>query len=113
LDRKDIFITTKILSSAGSVDATFTKLLESVHKIDGQDGYIDLFLIHTPSGGSTARKEMWLALEKLLKAGKARGIGVSNFGVGHIVELKGFATVWPPMVNQIEVCCSILYFLNN
>lgn len=66
-------------------------------------GYVDLFLIHTPSGGSGARKEMWQALEKLHQEGRAKSIGVSNFGVGHIDEMKAYAKVWPPHVNQIEV----------
>jgi len=104
LKRSDIFITKKILFAAGSVDKMYEKLLESVRKIDGEDGYADLFLIHTASGGSKARNEMWLALEKLLEEGKTRAIGTSNWGIGHIEELKGFAKVWPPHANQIEVC---------
>ena len=106
MKRSEIFITTKILFAAGSVDNTYEKLLESVRKIGGKDGCVDLFLIHTASGGSEARKEMWLALEKLLEEGKTRAIGTSNWGIGHIEELKGFAKVWPPHVNQIEVCPS-------
>lgn len=47
---------------------------------------------------------LWEALERLWEEGRTRSIGVSNFGVGHIEELKGFAKVWPPHVNQIEVC---------
>ncbi|KAN0115407.1 putative aldo-keto reductase [Hyaloscypha variabilis] len=103
LKRADVFITTKILFATGSVEKTYEKVLESVHKIDGKDGYVDLFLIHTASGGWKARKEMWLALEKLLEEGKTRAIGTSNWGIGHIEELKGFAKVWPPHVNQIEL----------
>ena len=80
---------------------------ESVAKIDhgeeGRKGYVDLFLIHSPSGGKEARREMWLALERLLDEGQAKSIGVSNFGVGHIEEMRAYATVWPPHVNQIEV----------
>ena len=105
LNRSDVFITTKILSASGSVDKSYQKCLDSIRKIDDrEDGYVDLFLIHSPNAGSKARKEMWLALEELLEQGKAKSIGVSNFGVGHINELKSFATTWPPPVNQIEVC---------
>lgn len=88
------------------MDKTYEKLVESVDKIDGKDGYVDLFLIHTASGGSKNRKEMYLALEKLLENGKTKSIGVSNWGIGHIEELKSFAKVYPPHVNQIEVCPS-------
>ncbi|KAI9783189.1 MAG: hypothetical protein M1835_003859 [Candelina submexicana] len=105
LARREIFVTTKILSAGGSPEATYKKVVESVRKIggEGEDSYVDLFLIHSPSGGSAARKEMWQALERLVDEGKARSIGVSNFGVGHIEEMKGYAKIWPPHVNQIEL----------
>ncbi|KAL3419386.1 putative aldo/keto reductase [Phlyctema vagabunda] len=103
LKRSDVFITTKILSAGGSVEKSYQSLLDSVRKIDGEDGYVDLFLVHSPNAGAAARKEMYLALEKLLESGKTRSIGVSNWGIGHIEELKIFAKVYPPHVNQIEL----------
>ena len=104
LPRSEIFITTKILSAAGSVEKSYQKCVNSVEKIDpGHDGYVDLFLIHSPDAGSGKRKEMWQALEKLYEKGKVKSIGVSNFGVGHINEMKEYAKIWPPHVNQIEV----------
>jgi diketogulonate reductase-like aldo/keto reductase len=72
---------------------------------------VDLFLIHTASGGKAARKEMWLALEKLHSARKAKSIGVSNWGIGHIEEMKEYAKIWPPHVNQIEACIRMLLFI--
>jgi len=104
LPRSEIFLTTKILSAAGSVDKSYEKCIDSVGKLDtASDGYVDLFLIHSPNAGSGKRKEMWQALEKLYEEGKAKSIGVSNFGVGHIDEMKGYAKIWPPHVNQIEL----------
>ncbi|CEL04742.1 Putative Aldo/keto reductase family proteins [Aspergillus calidoustus] len=103
LPRSEVFVTTKILSPAGSPEATYKKLLESVDKIGGKDGYVDLFLIHSSSSGSSGRKELWQALEKLLEEGRTKSIGVSNFGVKHIEEMKAYAKVWPPHVNQIEL----------
>ncbi len=103
IPRNDIFLTTKILVAGGSPEKTYKKCLDSVHKIDGENGYVDLFLIHTPSGGPAAVKEMYQALEKLESEGKARSIGVSNFGIGHIEDMKSYARIWPPHVNQIEV----------
>lgn len=104
IPRNELFLTTKIMSAGGSPEETYKKCLDSVHKIDGEKGYVDLFLIHSPSGGSAAVKEMYQVLEKLESEGKARSIGVSNFGVGHIENMKSYARVWPPHVNQIEVC---------
>ena len=104
LKRNDVFLTTKIIAAAGSVEKSYKRCIESVEKIDpGEKGYVDLFLIHTPTAGSEKRKEMWLALERVLEEGRAKAIGVSNFGVGHIEEMKGYAKTWPPHVNQIEV----------
>ncbi|KAL7270383.1 hypothetical protein RUND412_006914 [Rhizina undulata] len=100
LRREEVFVTTKIWGPQGNVEKTLESLRESVRKIGL--GYVDLFLIHTPSSGKEGRKEMWQALEKLKEEGGARSIGVSNFGVRHIEELKEFSKV-VPAVNQIEL----------
>ncbi|KAI8222478.1 hypothetical protein K4K57_011741 [Colletotrichum sp. SAR 10_99] len=75
-------------------------MLRSVRRIAGEDGYVDLFLVHRPI---QRREEVWVALERLLEEGKTRAIGVSNFRAEHLEEMKGYAKVWPPVVNQIEV----------
>lgn len=105
LDRRDVFLTTKILSPEASAEANYQKCLESVRKLDGDSGgYVDLFLIHSPNcGGAQNRMMLWQTLERLHQEGKAKSIGVSNFGIQHIEELKKSAKVWPPHVNQIEV----------
>ncbi|KAL6351986.1 hypothetical protein LRP88_14798 [Fusarium phalaenopsidis] len=103
LDRKEIYLTTKILSPGGSVEKSYAQCAESVKLLDPDTGYVDLFLVHSPNGGAAARKEMWQALERLYKEGKAKSIGVSNFGIKHIEELKEYAEVWPPHANQIEL----------
>ncbi|KAL2010235.1 hypothetical protein VTN00DRAFT_6042 [Thermoascus crustaceus] len=103
IPRNEVFVTTKIMSPGGSPQATYEKVLASVDKIGGKDGYVDLFLIHSSSSGPAGRKELWQALERLLEEGKTRSIGVSNYGVKHIEEMKSYAKVWPPHVNQIEL----------
>jgi diketogulonate reductase-like aldo/keto reductase len=103
IPRSDIFVTTKVLNAKGSVEKSFQSLLESVRAIDGENGTVDLFLVHSASIGRATRKELWLALEMLYKTGKAKSIGVSNYGIGHIEEMKEYATTWPPHVNQLEV----------
>ena len=103
LPRQDVFITTKILSPRASVDKSYQACVDSVKKLDPKDGYVDLFLIHSPHSGKAKRAEMWQALERLHEEGKAKSIGVSNFGIKHIEELKDVAKVWPPHVNQLEL----------
>lgn len=113
IPRSEIFITTKILEAKGSVEESYQSLLNSVQKIDGQNGAVDLFLIHAAAGEVEKRKELWLALEKLHKAGKAKSIGVSNYGIGHIKEMKSYATIWPPHVNQLEACSQTLQQISS
>ncbi|KAF3479847.1 aldo-keto reductase [Arthroderma uncinatum] len=103
IDRKELFLTTKILTPGDTPEETYKKALESVRKIDGEEGYVDLFLVHSTGSGAEGRKDMWLALERLFAEGKTRAIGVSNYGVKHMEEMKAYAKTWPPHVNQIEL----------
>ncbi|KAK4689026.1 hypothetical protein P7C73_g1079, partial [Tremellales sp. Uapishka_1] len=98
--RPSIFLTTK-LGPPGRIQE---RLDESVRLIDprGSEGYVDLFLIHSPSGGPELRPVQWGLMEKLVNEGKAKAIGVSNYGVKHLQEMEGYAEI-PPAVNQIEL----------
>ncbi|KAI4864546.1 aldo/keto reductase [Hypoxylon rubiginosum] len=103
LPREAIFVTTKIRYPRLGKGKTYLRALQSVRKIDPRDdGYVDLFLVHSPHALKPKdRKELWLALEKLHAEGRIRAIGVSNYQPEHLEEMKGYATVWPPAVNQI------------
>ena len=103
LGREDVFLTTKISRARGSVDRTYDQTVKCVDNLGGKSGYVDLFLIHVPHVDRTAREELWLALERLYREGRAKAIGVSNYRVHHLEEMREYATVWPPHVNQIEV----------
>lgn len=105
LPREDIFVTTKIRYARLGKGKTYLRALQSVQRIDPrEEGYVDLFLIHSPHAlKPKERKEVWLALEKLYEDGKAKAIGVSNYLPEHLDELKEYATIWPPAVNQILV----------
>jgi diketogulonate reductase-like aldo/keto reductase len=111
--REEVYITTKILSAGNDADSTYKKVVESVEKLAGKGGYVDLFLIHTPNGGPEARKLMWQALEKAKNEGIVRDIGVSNYGIQHIEEIKSIGKVFPPAINQIEVCLTNSRSLNS
>ncbi|KAF6830516.1 putative aldo/keto reductase [Colletotrichum plurivorum] len=100
LRREDIFLTTKIGRCEGGVEKAYRSALRSVGRIAGEDGHVDLFLIHRPV---ERRREIWLALERLMTEGRTGAIGVSNFREEHLEEMRGYASIWPPAVNQIEV----------
>ncbi|KAG6016105.1 hypothetical protein E4U54_002305 [Claviceps lovelessii] len=105
LKREDVFLTTKIRQSAGSFDKSYQSAVESIEKIGGRgkDSYVDLFLIHLPGTGRETREELWKVLEKIYEEGRAKAIGVSNYRPQHVDEMKEYAKIWPPHVNQIEL----------
>ncbi|OCH92505.1 Aldo/keto reductase [Obba rivulosa] len=100
LDRKDIFLTTKCISKTHGYESTLRGVDVSLEKF-GTD-YIDLFLIHNPHSGRELRLETYRALQEARAAGKIRSVGVSNYGVKHLEEIRevGFEM---PSVNQIEL----------
>lgn len=106
LDRSDIFVTTKLWPGNAAwgdapkgYDETISAFETSLAalKLD----YVDLYLIHAPSGGSERVNE-WRALLDLKAAGKARAIGVSNYTETHIEEIRA-AGLPMPEYNQIEL----------
>jgi diketogulonate reductase-like aldo/keto reductase len=113
LPRSSVFLTTKILFPGADVDATYASIAESVAKLDagadGSRGYVDLFLIHSPNGGAEKRRIMWTALQRARDEGIVREIGVSNYAVDVLEEIRESGAAWPPAVNQIEVCISHSY----
>lgn len=98
LKRKDIFITTKIFINHFGAKLTPKSFEKSLKNL--QTDYVDLLLLHFPV--TLARKSAWKALETLKSEGKARNIGVSNYTVRHLEEMKSYASEMPA-VNQVEL----------
>ncbi|WP_050931880.1 aldo/keto reductase [Aestuariivita boseongensis] len=106
LARADLFVTTKLWpgnpawgDTPKGYDETLSAFEASLKAL-GLD-YVDLYLIHAPSGGSE-RVNQWRALLDLKAAGKARAIGVSNYTEAHIEEIRA-AGLPRPEYNQIEL----------
>lgn len=111
IDRKDIFITTKLPAEIKTYDGAMNYFNESLKNLDTD--YIDLYLIHAPWPWSEIGKdcregniEVWKAFVELYKMKKVRSIGVSNFfpsDIDNIVNATGVV----PHVNQIR------FFISN
>lgn len=88
LKREDIFFTSKI----GPREMGYEKSKKAIQSSLADTGvdYFDLFLIHAPYGGKEARNGTWRALVEAQKEGTIRSIGVSNYGVHHLDELKAY-----------------------
>ncbi|WP_431877970.1 aldo/keto reductase [Amycolatopsis sacchari] len=100
LSREDVFVTTKLANDAHGHDNAITALEGSLRRL-GTD-YVDLYLIHWPLPARNRYVETWQAFEEILKAGKARAIGVSNFQPAHLDALAENSGT-TPAVNQIEL----------
>ncbi len=97
IEREDVFITTKLWNSDHGYETALKACDDSLKRLGLK--YLDLYLIHWPV--PEIRNESWTALTKLLKDGKCRSIGVSNYTIQHLTELLEDADV-VPMVNQVE-----------
>ncbi|KAF8963147.1 NADP-dependent oxidoreductase domain-containing protein [Flammula alnicola] len=99
--REAIFYTTKLKLNNGydNVKKAIQRSLDACRL-----GYIDLYLIHGPLGGPTARKESWRAICDFQKesGGLLRIIGISTFGIRHMKDImqEGIPI---PAVHQIDL----------
>lgn len=103
IPRKDLFITSKIWNNAqrlGDVQGAFSRSLDRL-----KVSYVDLYLIHWPVPGCYL--STWKELESILDSGRALSIGVSNFDIRHLEELRKISGIIPA-VNQIE-CHPLCY----
>lgn len=106
LRREDVFVTTKLFpgneawgQTPKTTETTITSLEASLERLGL--AYVDLYLIHAPFERSQ-RLAQWKGMIALKKRGLARAIGVSNFDVRHLEELRE-AGLETPSANQVEL----------
>lgn len=95
IPREDVFVTTKLWGGRGYKD-TAASIDDSLRALNMD--YIDLLLIHEPTGNFN---EIFRAMEDACRAGKLRAIGVANFLEKNWKQLLKTAEI-VPAVNQIE-----------
>ncbi|GAA5995279.1 uncharacterized protein JCM10292_005074 [Rhodotorula paludigena] len=122
IPRSEIFLTSKLWNTYHESDAAVEACLDETLASLGVD-YLDLYLIHWPvrlvsnesskllpvnPDGSRAvdrdwdMSKTWASMEKLLRTGKVKAIGVSNWSIPYLEKLKEKWTV-VPAVNQVEL----------
>lgn len=116
IPRSEIFITTKLWNNSHHPDDVEPALDASLEDL-GTD-YLDLYLMHWPSPfargdalmpkkndkiqtGDADYVDTWKAMEKTLKSGKTKAIGISNFSKAELERLLKETTV-VPAAHQIE-----------
>ncbi|KAM6920323.1 glyoxal reductase isoform 2-T4 [Lycodopsis pacificus] len=105
IPRSDLWVTNKLWLGDYGYNAAKKACLDSCSQMGFE--YFDLYLMHWPEAtqpgcsNRETRADTWRALEELHKEGLCSAIGVSNFLVHHLEELKEDCSV-VPHVNQVE-----------
>lgn len=110
VERENIFLTDKffvgdashsLISKHGLPYDSLSYHLKNELKVD----YVDLYLLHAPFVAKEVHgftlQEAWKSMEKIVKDGLAKNIGVSNFAVKDLEAILEIAEI-KPVVNQIE-----------
>lgn len=99
IPREEVFVTTKMWHSEHGFESSQAAARDSLRRLGLS--YVDLYLIHSPRARSPEQRvASWRGLEKLHHEGLCRSIGVSNYAIRHLEELRGADVV--PAVNQVE-----------
>ena len=96
-NRDRAFVVSKVLPSHASANGTMEACERSLKNL--KTDVIDLYLLHWPS--SYPLEDTVMAFEQLMKQGKIKAWGVSNFDVADMTELENLAPQGHITVNQI------------
>lgn len=101
LDRSDVFIESKLWLSDYTYDGALHGFERSLRKL-GMD-HVDLYLLHQPAPDEFERTlGAWKGLCEIVKSGRARAVGVSNFNEEELKRAIDETGV-TPAVNQVEL----------
>ncbi len=99
-DRRDsVFITTKVSPSHLHHDDVISACEGSLRRLGVK--HIDLYQVHWPNPAIPIRETM-NAMERLVREGKVRHIGVSNFSVEQMNEARDALAKYELASNQVE-----------
>lgn len=96
--RQQVFLTTKVHKGVDA-DSIRTSIDESLARL--QMDHVDLYLVHWPQPGMRP-SEIMAALDEVVRAGKARHVGCSNFPAWLLAHCNAIAAAhgWPRLVNN-------------
>ena len=100
IPRDEVFVTTKLWHTDHGYEPALRAGRASAQRLGL--GAIDLYLIHWPRANSPQdRLDSWRAMAELQREGVCRAIGVSNYTVRHLEELRTRSEI-VPAVDQVE-----------
>jgi 2,5-diketo-D-gluconate reductase A len=100
LPRSEVFVTTKIWNDRQGYENALEAIDESLDRL--KLDYIDMLMIHWPVPSQDKYVDTWLAFQEVLKDGRVKGIGVSNFQPAHLDKLAANSSI-VPAINQVEL----------
>ncbi len=95
--RENLFITSKVSPEHLGYDDVFKSCDSSLRRL--KMDYIDLYLIHWPGRGMKLEKT-FPALNKLVRDGKVKHLGVSNFNLKLLKQSQAYSET-PILTNQV------------
>ena len=95
--REKLFITTKVSPEHLDYDDVFKSCENSLRRLNME--YINLYLIHWPRAGMKL-EETFRALNKLVRDGKVKHLGVSNFNLKLLKQSQSFSET-PILTDQV------------
>jgi diketogulonate reductase-like aldo/keto reductase len=109
IERENLYITSKVTHSHLQYEQVLQACEHSLRRL-GMD-YLDLYLIHWPSL-STPLEETFRALNQLVRNGKVRHLGVSNFDLSLQKQAQALCET-PLITNQVPYSLSDRTYLEN
>lgn len=107
--RETLFITTKISPEHLAYEQIFRSCENSLRRL--QMDYVDLYLIHWPRAGMKL-EETFRALNKLVKDGKVKHLGVSNFNLTLLKQAQTFSET-PILTDQVPYSLPTRTYVDN
>ena len=107
IPRTDVIIETKLWIDEMGADNVRKAFEKSLNRL--QTDYIDIYMIHWPRQTGTDDEkwkeldaETWVAMERLVRQGKVKHLGLSNFLPHHLKNILENCSI-KPVVDQLEL----------
>ena len=97
-ERAKLFITTKISPEHLAYEQVFRSCKNSLRRLNVD--HVDLYLIHWPPRSGTQLDEAFRALNKLVREGQVKHLGVSNFNLKLLKQAQSLSET-PLLTNQV------------
>ncbi len=107
--REDVFITSKVVPSHLRYDDVLNACENSLRHL--KMDYIDLYLIHWPQAGAKY-EDTFKALNKLVRDGKVKHLGVSNFNLKLLKQAQSLSET-PIITNQVPFSLGDRSYIKN